>query len=180
MTFRELAEKRESCRAYKNIPVEREKLVKCVEAARLSPSACNSQPWGFVVIDEPSLAKQISPLLQDDIIPVNRFTRNCNAYVIVIEEQANLSSKLGGHFKDQDFAQIDIGIAAQMVCLSAADQGLGSCIMGWFNEKKLKNLFDIPKSKRIRLIIAVGYPETDSIRPKSRKPIEEIMHFNKW
>lgn len=180
MNFKELAEKRESCRAYQDIPVEREKLVACVEAARLSPSACNSQPWSFIIIDEPVLAKQISPLLQDDIIPVNRFTRNCNAYIIIIEEWANLSSTLGGHFKDQEFSQVDIGIAAQTVCLSATDQGLGSCIIGWFNEKKLKNLFGIPKTKRIRLIIAVGYPENDSTRPKSRKPMEEIIHFNKW
>ncbi|MHB1483559.1 MAG: nitroreductase family protein [Saccharofermentanales bacterium] len=180
MDFKELAEKRESCRAYLDIPVEREKLVECVEAARLSPSACNSQPWGFIIIDEPALAKQISLLLQDDIIPINRFTRNCNAFIIIVEENANLSSKLGGRFKDQDFAQTDIGIAAQMICLSATDQGLGSCIMGWFNEKKLKNLLGIPKTKRIRLIIAAGYPENHETRPKSRRPMEEIMHFNKW
>ncbi len=180
MNFQELAEKRESCRAYKDIPVEREKLTACIKAAQTSPSACNSQPWGFIVVDDPQIAKQISPILQDGVLPINRFTRNCNAYIIIVEENANLSSKLGGRFKDQDFAQIDIGIASQMICLSAAEQGLGTCIMGWFDEKKLKALTEIPKSKRIRLVLAIGYPESDTARPKVRKPIEEILHFNKY
>jgi len=180
MKFQELVEKRESCRAYKDIPVEREKLLACIQAARLSPSACNSQPWGFVVMDEPVIAKQISPILLDGVLPINRFTRNCNAYIIIVEESANLSSKLGGRFKDQEFAQVDIGIAAQTICLAATEQGLGTCIMGWFDEKKLKALTKIPKSKRIRLILAVGYPETDNLRTKVRKPIEEVLHFNEW
>lgn len=180
MKFQELVEKRESCRAYKDIPVEREKLVACIEAARLCPSACNSQPWGFVVVDDPEIAKQISPILQDAVLPINRFTRNCNAYIIIIEESANLSSKLGGRFKDQDFAQVDIGIAAQTICLSATEQELGTCIMGWFDEKKLKALTNIPNTKRIRLVLAIGYPETNTLRTKVRKPVEEILHFNKW
>ena len=180
MKFQELAEKRQSCRAYKDIPVEREKLQACIEAARLSPSACNSQPWSFVVVDEPETAKQIFPALLDGVLPINRFTRNCNAFIIVVEESAGLSSKLGGRFKDQNFALIDIGIAVQTICLAAAEQGIGTCIMGWFDEKKLKGLTGIPKSKRIRLVIAAGYPETEGLRPKIRKPIEEILHFNQW
>ncbi len=180
MNFMELVQKRESCRAYKDIPVEREKLVNCIEAARLCPSACNSQPWGFIAIDDIKTAKEISPLLQDAVLQINRFTRNCNAYIIIAEESANLSSKLGGKFKDQEFAQTDIGIAAQTICLAATEQGLGTCIMGWFEEKKLKSLLKIPRGKRIRLIIAIGYPESDATRAKMRKPIEEILHFNQW
>lgn len=180
MKFKELVEKRESCRAYKDIPVEREKLISCFEDARLCPSACNSQPWGFIAIDEANLAKQISPMLQDAVLAINRFTRNCNAYIIIVEESANLSSKLGGRFKDQEFAQTDIGIAAQTICLSATEQGLGTCIIGWFNEKNLKKLLNIPKTRRIRLIISIGYPESETLRPKMRKTIEEIIHFNGW
>ena len=181
MTFHELLQKRQSCRAYKDIPVEREKLLTCIEAARLSPSACNSQPWGFVVVDDPGVAKQIPPLMQSGIMPINRFTQDCNAFIIVVEEPTNISSKLGSTIKNQQFAQIDIGIASHAICLSAAEQGLGSCIMGYFNEKKIKGLFGIPLSKRIRLIIAIGYPtDTDPLRRKVRKPIEEILHLNKW
>jgi len=180
MKFQELIEKRQSCRAYKDIPVEREKLLACIEAARLSPSACNSQPWGFVVVDDPNIAKRIPPFMQVKDLPVNRFTRNCNAYIIIVEEPATLSASLDGCFESQHFAQMDVGIAAQTLCLAATEQGLGSCIMGCFNEEKIKELLDIPSSRRIRLIIATGYAETDSLRTKVRKPVGEVLHLNKW
>lgn len=180
MEFFDLLKKRESCRAYKEIPVEREKLLACIEAARMSPSACNSQPWSFVAVDEPETAKRIPPLMQVAELPINRFTRNCTAFIIIVEEPASLISALGSYIEDQHFAQIDIGIAAQTVCLAATAQGLGSCIMGCFAEKKLKELLKIPKSKRIRLVIAIGYPVHDTPRQKTRKSSEEILHLNKW
>jgi nitroreductase len=180
MKFQELAERRYSCRSYMDAPVEREKLVACVEAARMSPSACNSQPWGFVVVDDKALAKEVSECLRDKVLPINGFTRNCNAFIIVVEESANLSSKLGGKFKDQEFAQMDIGITALSVCLNASDLGLGTCIIGWFDEKRLTKMFSIPSGKRIRLIISIGYPTDDAARPKVRKPLEEKIHFNGW
>jgi len=115
------------------------------------------------------------------LVPANRFTRNCNAFIVVIEEHANLSSKLGGRYLDQEFAAIDLGIATQAICLAATELELGSCIMGIFDERKIKELLGIPKSKRIRLVIAIGYPtDTDSLREKIRKPIDEILHINKW
>jgi nitroreductase len=180
MRFVELAAKRESCRKYKKMPVEREKLLACVEAARMSPSACNSQPWSFVLADDADLTSKVAETLQEKITGLNSFTDDCGAFVILVEENANLSSKLGGRFKDQEFAQMDIGIAAQSMCLAATDEGLGSCIIGWFHEKALKALLDIPIKKRIRLVIALGYPDSDHPRAKSRKPLETVLHINRW
>jgi len=180
MDFFELTKKRQSCRAYKDIPVEQEKLFACAEAARMSPSACNSQPWNFIIVNDIEKAKNISLALQDKILPINKFTRNCNAYIIITEESANLSAKLGGRFKDQEFAQMDIGIAAMSISLAATHQGLGSCIIGWFDEKKITGILNIPKSKRIRLVIAIGYALSDEIREKQRKPVAEVIHINKW
>ena len=180
MNFMELATKRYSCRSYIDAPVEREKLISCVEAARMSPSACNSQPWGFVVVDDPALAKDVSECLRDKVLPINGFTRNCNAFIVVVEEDANLSSKLGGRFKDQEYSQMDIGIAALGICLNASDLGLGTCIIGWFDEKRLTKLLSVPSGKRIRLVISVGYPTDGAARAKVRKPLEEKVHFNRW
>ncbi len=180
MDYFELTKKRQSCRAYKDIPVESEKLYACADAARMSPSACNSQPWNFVIVDDTLVAKRISQALQDKILPINKFTVNCNAYIIITEESANLSAKLGGRFKDQEFAQMDIGIAAMSISLAATYQGLGSCIIGWFDPKKIAGILNIPKSKRIRLVIAIGYPVSDEIRGKQRKPAAEVIHINKW
>lgn len=180
MNFLNLAEKRYSCRSYQDKPVERDKLTACVEAARFSPSACNSQPWSFVIVDDSSVAKDLSPALLDRSLPFNKFTRNCSAYIVIVEEKANLSSKFGGILKDQHYAQMDIGIAAEHIALCASDQGLGSCIMGWFSNRKLKKILGIPRAKRVRLVIAVGYPQENAFRAKVRKSLETVVHYNKW
>jgi nitroreductase len=181
MNFQELMKKRQSCRSYKDMPVEREKLMACMEAARISPSACNSQPWSFVLVDDPAIAKKMPMTMLNGLVPINRFTKDCNAYIVVIEEQANLSARLGGRYLDQEFAPIDLGLATQSICLAATEQGLGSCIMGCFDETKMKEILGIPFSKRIRLVIAIGYPtDTDPLREKVRKPMEAILHINKW
>ena len=137
--FFDLIARRESCRNYDpNKKVETEKLVKCIEAARLAPSACNSQPWSFVVVNSPSVSPQVAKCVQG--MGMNRFTDNCPAFLIVVEEKATLTAKISGAFKDQQFAQIDIGLATSQICLAAVDQGLSTCIMGWLDEKKLKEL----------------------------------------
>ena len=161
--FFDLIARRESCRNYDpNKKVETEKLVKCIEAARLAPSACNSQPWSFVVVNSPSVSPQVAKCVQG--MGMNRFTDNCPAF-------------LSGAFKDQQFAQIDIGLATSQICLAAVDQGLSTCIMGWLDEKKLKELLQIPKSKRIRLVLSVGYAADERLREKKRKNLDEIMRI---
>ena len=80
-------------------------------------------------------------------------------------------------FKSQDFAAIDLGLATAHLCLAATEQGLSTCILGWLNEAKLKELLGIPASKRVRLVIAVGYAAADTLRPKQRKPLEDLVRY---
>jgi len=91
-----------------------------------------------------------------------------------------LPQKIGGIIKDKQFKLIDIGITAEHLCLQAAEEGLGTCMLGWFDEKGVKNLLNIPSSKRVELIITLGYPESEKIRLKKRKIIDEIMSYNKY
>jgi len=173
--FFDLINKRQSCRKYLDKPVEKEKLIKCIEAARVAPSACNSQPWHFVVVNNKELSPKVAMCLQDKIM--NKFTTECPAFIIVVEESGNLTSRAGALMKQQDYRSVDIGIAAEHICLAATEQDLGTCILGWFNEKELKKLLNISKLKRIRLVIAIGYPENNKIRNKVRKEIDEIITF---
>jgi nitroreductase len=173
--FFELANKRQSCRQYLDKPVEKEKLIKCIEAARVAPSACNSQPWHFVVVNNKELVPKVADCLQDKVM--NKFAVQCQTFIIVVEEGGNLTSRAGALIKHQDYRSVDIGIAAEHICLAAEAQNLGTCILGWFNEKELKKLLDINKLKRIRLVIAIGYPESDNVRKKVRKSINEISTF---
>lgn len=174
--FFDLIERRESCRRYDpKMPVETEKLVKCIEAARIAPSACNSQPWSFVVVNSPSVSPQVAKCVQG--MGMNRFANDCPAFIVVVEEKATLMSVLGGVLHDQQFAPVDIGLATAHICLAAVEQGLSTCIMGWLEEKKLQSLLGIPKSKRIRLVLSVGYAAKEGLRAKKRKELDEIMRI---
>ena len=165
MDYFSLISQRESCRNYDpNRPVSHQQLTRCLEAARIAPSACNSQPWSFVVVNLQGLG-------------MNKFSENCPAFIVVVEEKATLSARLGGMVKSQEYASIDIGIATAHLVLAATEQGLSTCIMGWFHEGKLKNLLPIPKEKRIRLVIGVGYAAKEGLRPKKRKSLPEIATF---
>ncbi|OOM13548.1 nitroreductase family protein [Clostridium saccharobutylicum] len=173
--FLNLINKRQSCRKYLDKHVEKEKLIKCIEAARVAPSACNSQPWHFVVVNNKELSPKVAMCLQDKVM--NKFTTECPAFIIVVEEGGNLTSRTGALIKQQDYRSVDIGIAAEHICLAATEQNLGTCILGWFDEKKLKKLLNISKLKRIRLAIAIGYAGDDNLRKKNRKDINEIVTF---
>ena len=173
-----LAQGRQSCRNFDPArPVEREKLTACLEAARLSPSACNSQPWRYIAVDEPERLPQLAACLQET--GLNRFTENARAFVVVIEGRQNFTARMGGSLKNQPFSGIDIGLSVAHLILAAADQGLASCVVGWFNERKIKMLLGIPKTRRVRLVVSLGYAAgDDALREKDRKAFDEIVTFN--
>ncbi len=178
--FIELARKRQSVRAYAPAPVEQEKIEKCLEAARLSPSACNSQPWKFVVVTDTGLKNAVAKATSNKLLPLNHFTRQAPVLVVVVREKANFTSKVGEIVRDKTYTLMDIGIATEHFCLQAVTEGLGTCIMGWFDERKVKKLLNIPKSKRAELIITVGYPKDNEVREKKRKTINEIVSYNSY
>jgi nitroreductase len=90
-----------------------------------------------------------------------------------------MSSKVGATVKNKDYSLIDIGIAAENICLQAKAEGIGSCIIGWFDERMLRKLLDIPTSKRVELIITLGYSLGEQ-RDKRRKPAAETVSYNKY
>ncbi|MCK9612735.1 MAG: nitroreductase family protein [Bacteroidales bacterium] len=179
MNFHELIRLRQSTRKYNDKPVEREKILHCIEAARLAPSACNSQPWSFIIIDEPQQRNKVARETYNNVIPFNKFVAEASAIVAVIIEKPTLISQLGGRIKNKDFYLIDIGIAAEHFCLQAAEEGLGTCMLGWFNEKNIQDILNIPKNKRIGLLITMGYSNV-KIRSKIRKPLEKITKYNSY
>jgi nitroreductase len=180
MKFLELIKIRESVRAYSDKPVEREVLERCVEAARLAPSACNSQPWKFVIIDNPELKEKVARETYSTVVSFNKFAMQAPVLIAIIMERPTTISQIGGRIKNKDYYLFDIGIAAEHFCLQAAEEGLGTCMMGWFNEKKIMELLHIPSKRSVGLIISVGYPKTGDIREKKRKTKEEILTYNKY
>lgn len=177
MNFKDLILKRQSDRKYTSQKVERDKINLCIEAARLAPSAMNSQPWTFVIVDKEEKVRQIGLAASD--MNMNPFAKHAPAFVAIVLEKPGFITRVGCVMKDKDFPLIDIGIAASYFCLQAADIGLGTCQMGWFNEKRVKELLGIPKSKRVPLLISIGYPDTQT-RQKARKSTEKMCKDNMY
>ena len=176
--FLELVNRRRSIRSYLDTPVERDKIVACIEASRLAPSACNSQPWKFIVVDEPELKRQVAAATSNSALPLNHFTNQAPVLVVLIMEGANMTATIGSVIKHKQLPLIDIGIAAEHFCLEATDLGLGTCMLGWFNEKKIQKLLGIGAPGRPVLIITLGYPAESKERVKTRKALESIMAWN--
>ncbi len=179
MEFQELISIRQSVRKYQCIPVEPEKIAKLIEAVHLSPSACNSQPWRLIIVDEPGLKNEVAKTTFNAAIAFNKFAVEAPVIAVLVIEKAKLIAQIGGSLKNQEYPMYDIGIAAAHFCLQAAELGLGTCIIGWFDEKKIRQLLHIPEKRKIGLVITLGYaPEEYKQRQKIRKPVEEIFRFN--
>lgn len=178
--FLNLVHLRQSVRGYSPQLVEREKIECCIEAARLAPSACNAQPWTFIVVDDADLKNHLADLTADRWLPLNHWTKQAPVHVAVVIEKANLTARIGAKVKRRDFSWIDVGIAAEHFCLQAASLGLGTCMLGWFKESKVRDLLAIPETKRVGLIITLGYPADEMIRPKIRKKMKQILRWNQY
>ena len=177
-SFLELAQARQSDRAYEpGRRIEREVLERILEAGRLAPSACNGQPWHFTVVTEPELLVEVGRATSS--LGMNKFVKDASALVLITQEPTNITSKIGCGIKDKDFPVMDIGIASAYITLAAEDEGVGSCILGWFDEKKIKELTGIPSKRRLMLIVSLGYTVKPK-RKKVRKDLERIVSFEKY
>jgi nitroreductase len=170
---------RQSDRSYRSKPVEKEKIERITEAGRLAPSACNSQPWKFIIVNDRNLLERLAVAASAKLLGINSFVAQAPLQIVVVREKANITSRLGGTVKDKDYSLIDIGIASENICLQARAEGLGSCMIGWFDEKMVKEILNIPRSKRVELLITIGYPERDP-REKRRKPGDEVISLNSY
>ena len=184
MDFLEIMRQRRSCRAFDpEKSVSREDLLKIVEAGRLSPSGCNSQPWKFIVVDSPEAKEKLC----DAIVVENGMTgapwrHQVSAFIIFVEQTANVMPSVVAHYHDtQRFAPGDIGLACMNMCHEAHSLGLATCMIGMNDQAKMEEYFGIPQGKDVRLVLAVGYA-ADSNAPvnKVRKPLEEVCSFNHW
>ena len=171
MNFMEIARTRQSVRGYDEARiVEREKLDAILEAARLAPSACNGQPYHFTVV-KGDLAKEVAKATQG--LGMNKFAVQAPVLIVISEMPYVKSAAMGAKVKNNDYRSIDIGITTAYLTAEAAAQGLGTCILGWFDDDKIRKLCGIEYP--VRLVITVGYPKDDTIRPKKRKEITELV-----
>ena len=178
MDFYNLVEERQSCRAYDSSrEVSQESLNRILEVARLAPSACNSQPWHLITITHPDNRMKVAEALTS--MGMNKWASQATAFIVIVQESPNFTARLVGLIKNKHFPLIDCGIVASHITLAATAEGLGSCILGWFGEKQLRNILQIPRSKRILMVVSLGYP-LDEHRQHIRKPLSDICSPEKY
>lgn len=171
MNFTEIAELRQSCRSYDPTrEVESEKLEKILEAARLSPSACNGQPY-FITVCKGEAAKKVAKATGG--MGMNKFASQAPVLLVISEMPYVATAALGAKVKKNDYRSIDIGIVAAYITAEATCQELGTCILGWFDDAEIRSICNLDGA--VRLVITLGYPKDDKLRTKKRKDIGELV-----
>ena len=172
MNFYEIAQNRQSCRSYDAARVvEEEKLTAILESARLSPSACNGQPYHFTVC-RGETAKAVAAATQG--MGMNKFASDAPVLIVISEKPYVKTAALGAKVKGNDYRSIDIGIAAAYITAEACAQGLSTCILGWLDDDKIREICHLDGA--VRLVITLGYAKDgDKLREKKRKPLEELV-----
>lgn len=179
MQFSELLKERQSVRAYTDKPVEDWKVDLLIEAVRLAPSASNSQPWRLIIVREPEKKNAVASACYSTLVSFNSFAPQAPLIAVLTIERARVVTQIGAALKKRDFPLIDIGIAASHFCLQATELGLGTCMIGWFDEPRVREVLAIPESTRIGLLITLGYGN-DEPRRKVRKSREEMSSFDTY
>ena len=167
----ELFLERQSCRQFIDKDVPDEVIEEICRVALLAPSACNCQPWKIVAVKgekKDSIVKAVQGM------GMNKFVEHAPVLIALVEGKGNLLTTFGDKTKHTDFVHNDIGILQAHLVLAAHGAGLGTCILGWRNEKAIGKALGLGRNVKIPVMIALGYaPEDYSVRPKKRKPLSE-------
>ena len=151
----------------------------CLEAAGLAPSACNSQPWKFIVVDDEQLKNKLCKAAFSGIYSMNSFCETAPVIIVIISEGSRFLATIGGMFRGTKYYLIDIGIAGEHLVIQAEVLGLGTCWIGWFNEGAVKSILNIPRHKKIDILIALGYYDRDELDAEhGRESMARIASFN--
>lgn len=172
MNFTEIAENRQSCRRYDSSRmVEKEKLDRILTVARLSPSACNGQPYQITVC-KGETAKKVAKATQG--MGMNKFATDAPILIVLSEMPYVKTAAFGAKVKNNDYRSIDIGIVSAYITAEATAQGLGTCILGWLEDAKIREICGLDGA--VRLVITLGYAsEDDKLRTKKRKDLTEFV-----
>lgn len=172
MNFSDIANNRQSCRNYDPAKqVEEDKIAAILEAGRLAPSACNSQPY-LITVCKGEKATQVAKATMG--MGANKFAADAPVHIVISEIPYNKSAAVGAKVMKNDFRSIDIGIVTAYLTAEATAQGLSTCILGWLDDSKIRQICSLDGA--VRLVICLGYAdENDKLRPKKRKDMKDLV-----
>jgi nitroreductase len=169
MDFLELARSRYACRSYLPGPVEEDKLMRVLEAVRLAPSGSNRQPWKFIIVRDEGVKRRLVPACANQ-----RFIATAPVVVagVGLMPDRIMSCGISGD-------PIDVAIAMEHLSLAATAEGLATCWIGAFSQDEVREVLAVPDTAWVIELMTLGYP-ADVLRPKSRKPLSEIIAYDRW
>jgi nitroreductase len=170
---------RRSVRAYDGRPVSADQVRAICEAARLAPSACNSQTWRFVAVARSETISRICAEAMRPVIP-NRWLKQAPLLIVGCAKLDIIANRIGSRITGTEYYQIDMGIAMEHMALKATEMGLGTCWIGWFKEERVRQILSIPPQIRVCALLAVGHPKVEPPKKRSRKPLEQIVFAERW
>jgi len=178
MTLIDTIKARKSVRKYTDKPVPRDMVAKCVEAARLAPSADNVQPWRFIVIDDHGYKKRFCESVLTGLFRRTRFIEKARVVVVLAAKTSLLVHRVGRRVVKTDVQLIDMGIAGEHFVLQAQELGIGTCWINMFNPKRAKKFLRLPASMRVVSLIAMGYPAEGATKNRRDLPLDAILFYN--
>jgi nitroreductase len=171
--------RRRSVRAYDGRPVSAAQIRAICEAARLAPSACNSQTWRFVAVTRSETISRICTEAMRPVIP-NRWLGQAPLLIVGCAKLDIIANRIGSRITGTEYYQIDMGIAMEHMVLKATEMGLGTCWIGWFKEERVRQILSIPPRIRVCALLSVGHPKIEPPKKRSRKPLEQIVFAERW
>lgn len=180
MTFDRIISARRSTRSFDpDRPVADGDIRAMAEAARMAPSACNSQTWRFIAVRRRQTIVRITREAMRPVIP-NKWLADAPLLVAGCSRLDLIANRVGAAVTGTEYYQIDLGIAMEHMVLKATELGLGTCWIGWFSEGKVKEILAVPGRVRIPALLAVGYPLEGAGGRRSRKPLDRILFSERW
>ena len=174
----DLIHSRHSVRSFAEKTISRADIETCIDAARLAPSGENTQPWRFIVADEPEYRDALAESATSGIYRPTRFIKKAPVIIAVLARKNFIVHKLGSSLQGTQFYLLDIGMACEHLVLQAQEMGIGSCYIGWFNAKKAAKALGVSRSDKVVMLIALGYPDKPVLRKHKRRSLGEIVRFN--
>ncbi len=177
----EVIRNRRSVRNFDSRLVEREKILTCVEAARIAPSAEHTQPWRFIVMDDPAIKSSFGKEVFSGIYRATRWAAKAPVLIALCAELNFVVHQVARVLQTLPFYLVDLGIAGEHFVLQAQELGLGTCWIGWFDVRRAQKILNLPRGVKICALMAVGYPSPDwKPKLKKRKSLDEIIFYNEW
>ena len=179
MNLDQILHARRSVRSFDPRPVDPKDIMLILEAARLAPSACNSQTWRFIFITQKEIIAKICRDAMRPVIP-NNWLKQAPLLIVGCSQLDVIANRIGGRITGIEYYQIDLGIAMEHMVLKATELGLGTCWIGWFDENRIKQILEIPKKIKVSALLATGYPGDLPVKPRKRKPAGKIAFSDRW